>query len=230
MAASRSLVIVESPAKAKTISKFLGNAFDVRASVGHIRDLLKSTLSVDVDHDFTPKYRVPNEKKQVVKELKAEAARAEEIYLATDPDREGEAISWHLLEAAEIEPARARRVVFHEITKPAIEEAFGHPRQIAMDLVNAQQARRILDRGTSARGLELLFVEGDQPIGEFVAGRGFPLAARVVVTQVIGYGHRGAGVELARPIGWFARPITLVGRHLRDMTHQGYARSGESPG
>ena len=140
------LVIVASPAKAKTVGRFLGKGYTVLASVGHIRDLLRSTLSVDVDHDFAPKYRVPNEKREVVKGLKAQAAQAAEIFLATDPDREGEAIAWHLLEAAEIEPERAQRVVFHEITRPAIEEAFAHPRQIAMDLVNAQQARRILDR------------------------------------------------------------------------------------
>ena len=100
------LVIVESPAKAKTVGRFLGRGYTVRASVGHIRDLLRSTLSVDVEHDFTPKYRVPNEKREVVKALKAEAAQAADIYLATDPDREGEAIAWHLLEAAEIEPER----------------------------------------------------------------------------------------------------------------------------
>jgi DNA topoisomerase-1 len=140
------LVIVESPAKAKTVGRFLGKGYTVRASVGHVRDLLKSTLSVDVDHDFAPRYRVPNEKREVVKALKAEAAQAEAVYLATDPDREGEAIAWHLLEAAEIEPARARRVAFHEITKTAIAEAFAQSRDISMDLVNAQQTRRILDR------------------------------------------------------------------------------------
>ncbi len=140
------LVIVESPAKARTVGRYLGEGYRVEASVGHVRDLLRSQLSVDVEEDFKPKYRVPNEKRPVVKDLTKEAARAEEIFLATDPDREGEAIAWHLMEAAEIDPERARRVVFHEITKPAIEEAFGHPRAINMDLVDAQQARRILDR------------------------------------------------------------------------------------
>jgi len=143
---SGKLVIVESPAKAKTVGRYLGKGFTVKASVGHIRDLLRSQLSVDVENNFEPKYRVPNEKKEVVKELKSLSQRAEEVYLATDPDREGEAISWHLMEAAQIEPQRARRVVFHEITEPAIHEAFAHPRDINMDLVNAQQARRILDR------------------------------------------------------------------------------------
>ncbi|MGQ0602538.1 MAG: type I DNA topoisomerase, partial [Anaerolineales bacterium] len=177
---SGKLVIVESPAKAKTVGRFLGKGYTVRASVGHIRDLLKSTLSVDIANDFMPKYRVPNEKKAVVKELKAEAARAEEIFLATDPDREGEAISWHLLEAAEIEPARAKRVVFHEITKPAIEEAFSHPRDIAMDLVNAQQARRILDRLVGYPLSQLLW---KKVRGRLSAGRVQSVAVRLIVDR-----------------------------------------------
>jgi DNA topoisomerase-1 len=174
------LVIVESPAKAKTVGRFLGKGYTVRASVGHIRDLLKSTLSVDVDNNFEPKYRVPNEKKDVVKQLKSEAARAEEIYLATDPDREGEAISWHLLEAAEIEPARARRVVFHEITRAAVEEAFGHPRAIAMDLVNAQQTRRILDRLVGYPLSQLLW---KKVRGRLSAGRVQSVAVRLIVDR-----------------------------------------------
>ncbi len=140
------LVIVESPAKAKTVGRFLGKEYTVRASVGHVRDLLRSQLSVDVDNNFEPKYRVPNEKRTVVKELKNLAKTASEVYLATDPDREGEAIAWHLLEAAEIDPTITQRVVFHEITEPAVADAFAHPRGINMDLVNAQQARRVLDR------------------------------------------------------------------------------------
>lgn len=143
---SGKLVIVESPAKAKTVGRFLGKGYTVRASVGHVRDLLRSELSVDVNNEFKPKYRVPNEKRPVVNELKDLAKKAAEIYLATDPDREGEAIAWHLMEAAQIEPKITRRVVFHEITEPAINEAFSHPREINMQLVNAQQARRVLDR------------------------------------------------------------------------------------
>jgi DNA topoisomerase I len=140
------LVIVESPAKARTVGRFLGKGYTVRASVGHVRDLLRSELSVDVENNFTPKYRVPNEKRPVVKELKKLAQTASEIYLATDPDREGEAIAWHLMEAAEIDPKISKRVVFHEITEPAINEAFSNPRQLDMHLVDAQQARRVLDR------------------------------------------------------------------------------------
>jgi DNA topoisomerase-1 len=142
------LVIVESPAKAHSVGQFLGKGYTVKASKGHVRDLLASQLSVDVENSFEPKYRVPNEKREVVKELKAAVSNAREIYLATDPDREGEAIAWHLIAATDMEETKApiKRVVFHEITKPAIEEAFSHPRDIDLNLVNAQQARRILDR------------------------------------------------------------------------------------
>lgn len=140
------LVIVESPAKAKTVSRFLGKGYTVRASVGHVRDLLRSKLSVDVENDFSPQYRVPNEKREIVKELKKLSQKAEAIYLATDPDREGEAIAWHLMESAEIDAELTNRVVFHEITEDAVNHAFAHPRGIDMDLVDAQQARRILDR------------------------------------------------------------------------------------
>ena len=141
----RVLVIVESPAKARTMRRFLGQGFEVKASVGHVRDLLKSRLSVDVENDFAPSYRVPREKRQIVKELQEAAQGAAEVYLATDPDREGEAIAWHLIEAARI-GVPVHRVAFHEVTKQAVAEAFSHPRGIDMRLVEAQQARRILDR------------------------------------------------------------------------------------
>lgn len=143
---SGKLVIVESPAKARTVGRFLGKGFTVKASVGHVRDLLRSQLSVDIENGYTPKYRVPNDKRPIVKEIKALAKTAEEIYLATDPDREGEAIAWHLLESAALDPEITRRVIFHEITDTAVASAFAHPRSINMDLVNAQQARRVLDR------------------------------------------------------------------------------------
>jgi len=140
------LVIVESPTKARTVGRFLGKGYTVKASVGHVRDLLRSQLSVDVENDFAPKYRIPNEKRAVVKELSKIVQRAEAVYLATDPDREGEAIAWHLSEVLNLPPRQTHRVVFHEITKEAVDEAFANPRDINMDLVNAQQARRILDR------------------------------------------------------------------------------------
>ena len=174
------LVIVESPAKAKTVGRYLGKGYTVRASVGHVRDLLKSQLSVDIENNFAPKYRVPNEKKEVVKEIKKLAQKAEEIYLATDPDREGESISWHLMEAAEIEPERAKRVVFHEITEPAIKEAFGHPRQVNMDLVDAQQARRILDRLVGYSISPLLW---EKVRGRLSAGRVQSVALRLIVER-----------------------------------------------
>ena len=143
---SGKLVIVESPAKARTVGRFLGKGYTVKASVGHVVDLLRSQLSVDVENNFQPKYRVLNQKRPVVKELKSLVKTAEEVYLATDPDREGEAIAWHLSQVIDADPKNSHRVVFHEITEPAINEAFSHPRDINMDLVDAQQARRVLDR------------------------------------------------------------------------------------
>jgi DNA topoisomerase-1 len=177
---SGKLVIVESPAKAKTVGRFLGKGYTVRASVGHVRDLLRSELSVDVENDFTPKYRVPNEKRQVVKELKALAKEAEVIYLATDPDREGEAIAWHLLEAAQIEPKLSKRVVFHEITDHAINEAFANPRGINMDLVDAQQARRVLDRLV---GYSISPVLWEKVRSRLSAGRVQSVALRLIVER-----------------------------------------------
>jgi len=174
------LVIVESPAKAKTVGRFLGKGYTVRASVGHVRDLLKSQLSVDVDNNFEPKYRVPNEKKEVVKEIKKLAATAEEIFLATDPDREGESISWHLMQAAQIEPERTKRVVFHEITAPAVAEAFSHPREIDMSLVNAQQARRVLDRLV---GYSISPILWEKVRGRLSAGRVQSVALRLIVER-----------------------------------------------
>lgn len=177
---SGKLVIVESPAKAKTVGNFLGKGYTVRASVGHVRDLLRSQLSVDVENNFTPKYRVPNEKKAVVKELKKEAKKVEEIYLATDPDREGEAIAWHLIEAADLDKDRIKRVVFHEITRPAVDEAFTHPRVLDMDLVNAQQARRILDRLVGYSLSPLLW---EKVRSRLSAGRVQSVALRLIVER-----------------------------------------------
>ncbi|MDX1616423.1 MAG: type I DNA topoisomerase [Candidatus Promineifilaceae bacterium] len=177
---SGKLVIVESPAKARTIGRYLGRNYKVMSSVGHIRDLLKSRLSVDVANDYEPEYRVPNDKRKVVKKLKAAGAKAEEIYLATDPDREGEAIAWHVREAAEMEPDRTRRVVFQEITKPAIQAAFEHPRDIDMARVDAQQARRILDRLVGYKLSPLLW---RKVRGRLSAGRVQSVAVRLVVER-----------------------------------------------
>jgi len=143
---SKNLVIVESPAKAKTLGQFLGSDYTVKASLGHVRDLPQKELGIDIDNDFSPKYVVSQGKKKVLKEIKEGAKSAKAVYLATDPDREGEAISWHLVAAAGLGKMHLKRVVFHEITKEAITDAFKHPRSIDLKLVNAQQARRILDR------------------------------------------------------------------------------------
>ena len=143
----KDLVIVESPAKARTVGRFLGKAYDVKASMGHVRDLPRRSLGVEIEEQsFVPTYTVSSDKRKIVSELKKAAASAGTVYLATDPDREGEAISWHLMEAASIDLDKAKRVVFHEITETAIEEAFSNPRGLDTDLVNAQQARRVLDR------------------------------------------------------------------------------------
>ena len=142
----KNLVIVESPAKAKTIEKFLGSDYKVMSSFGHIRDLQKKGMSVDVEGDFTPKYEIPTDKKELVKKLKAAAKEAETVWLASDEDREGGAIAWHLYEVLGLKPEHTHRIVFHEITKPAILNAIANPRKIDIDRVNAQQARRVLDR------------------------------------------------------------------------------------
>ncbi|MGN1226939.1 MAG: type I DNA topoisomerase, partial [Candidatus Cryptobacteroides sp.] len=140
------LVIVESPHKADTIQKFLGEGYKVVSSKGHIRDLQEKELSVDIDNGFTPKYIVPADKKKTVSELKALVSTADKVYLASDEDREGEAISWHLAQTLKLDPKKTQRITFHEITKDAILEALKNPRQIDMNLVDAQQARRVLDR------------------------------------------------------------------------------------
>lgn len=143
---SKNLLIVESPAKAKTIEKILGDDFEVRSCYGHIRDLEKDDMGIDVNNNYQPRYIVPEDKQKVVKELKQGAKKAKEVWLASDEDREGESISWHLAETLGLDPKITKRIVFHEITAPAIRKAVQNPRTINMDLVNAQQARRILDR------------------------------------------------------------------------------------
>lgn len=143
---AKNLLIVESPAKAKTIEKILGTDFQVKSCYGHIRDLEKAGMGIDLEKNFKPRYIVPEDKEKVVKELKTLAGKAKEVWLATDEDREGEAISWHLCEVLGLDPKTTKRIVFHEITKPAIKSAVDNPRKLDMNLVNAQQARRVLDR------------------------------------------------------------------------------------
>ena len=144
--AKTNLVIVESPAKAKTITKYLGPGYQVKASMGHVRDLPKSKLGVDVEHGFTLDYQPIKGKEEVIDDLKKAAKKSDQIFLATDPDREGEAISWHLKELLELPDERTHRVTFNEITKKVVNESIANPRAIDMDLVDSQQARRVLDR------------------------------------------------------------------------------------
>ncbi|MDB3934915.1 type I DNA topoisomerase [Flavobacteriaceae bacterium] len=177
---AKNLVIVESPAKAKTIEKFLGKDFKVQSSFGHIADLPSKELGVDVDGDFTPKYIVSSDKKKLVADLKKEAKKAEMVWLASDEDREGEAIAWHLAEELDLKKENTKRIVFHEITKTAILKAIENPRQIDYNLVNAQQARRILDRLV---GYELSPVLWRKVKGGLSAGRVQSVAVRLIVER-----------------------------------------------
>lgn len=174
------LVIVESPAKAKTIQKFLGNDYQVKSSFGHIRDLQDKKLSVDVENGFTPEYVIPSDKKKVVAELKKAVEGASTVWLASDEDREGEAISWHLFETLGLKKEQTRRIVFHEITKDAIVNAVQNPRSIDMNLVNAQQARRVLDRLV---GFELSPILWRKIQPKLSAGRVQSVALRLVVER-----------------------------------------------
>jgi DNA topoisomerase-1 len=177
---AKHLLIVESPAKAKTIEKFLGKDFIVKSSFGHVRDLPKGDLGVDIEHDFKPKYVVSPEKKKVVKDLKEWVAKVEDVWLATDEDREGEAISWHLCDVLGIDKTSTKRIVFHEITKQAIVNAVQNPRFLDLALVDAQQARRILDRLVGYELSELLWKKVK---GKLSAGRVQSVAVRLVVDR-----------------------------------------------
>src|SRR6478752_4469755 len=143
---AKNLLIVESPAKAKTIERILGEDFEVKSCYGHIRDLERADMGIDLNNKYKPRYIVPEDKQKVVSDLKQLAKKSTEVWLATDEDREGEAISWHLCEVLGLDPSKTKRIVFHEITKPAIQNAVKKPRSVDMNLVDAQQARRILDR------------------------------------------------------------------------------------
>jgi DNA topoisomerase I len=178
---SKKLLIVESPAKAKTIEKYLGDDFTVKSSYGHIRDLEKGNdLGVDVNNGYKPNYVIPSDKNKTVKELRDSAARVSEVWLATDEDREGEAISWHLCEVLKLNPATTKRIVFHEITKPAIQKAVQNPRNLDMNVVNAQQARRVLDRLV---GWELSGLLWKKVKGQLSAGRVQSVTVKLVVER-----------------------------------------------
>jgi len=203
---AKNLLIVESPAKAKTIEKILGGDFEVKSCYGHIRDLEKDDMGIDIKNNFKPRYKVPDEKAKVVKELKQLAKKADEVWLASDEDREGESISWHLAEVLKLDPKTTKRIVFHEITKPAIEKAVQNPRIIDMNLVDAQQARRILDRivgfelspvlwrkigqqgGLSAGRVQSvavkLIAEKEREINNFKATSSFKIEALLAATDI----------------------------------------------
>ena len=174
------LVIVESPAKVKTIKKFLGGSYTVDASQGHVRDLPKSQLGVDVEQDYEPKYITIRGKGDILAKLRKEAKKADKVYLATDPDREGEAISWHLAAALKLDSKKMRRITFNEITKNAVKASLKHPRDIDMNLVDAQQARRVLDRMVGYRISPLLWAKVKRGLS---AGRVQSVALRLIADR-----------------------------------------------
>jgi DNA topoisomerase I len=212
------LVIVESPAKARTIGKYLGRGYTVKASMGHVRDLPKSTLGVEVDDDFAPKYLVPRDKVKVVKDLKASVQNAREVILATDPDREGEAIAWHLIQATDANSKPVHRVVFHEITPEAVTEAMEHPRAIDMDLVEAQQARRVLDRLVGYGVSPLLWKKVKRGLS---AGRVQTAALRMVV-------ERERTIQAFVPVEYWSLDAELAKQTGKEPTKQDIFKAGLS--
>lgn len=193
---AKNLLIVESPAKAKTIEKILGSDFQVNSCYGHIRDLEKAGMGIDINNDFEPRYTVPEEKKKVVRELRSLAKNSDEVWLATDEDREGEAISWHLCEVLGLDPTSTKRIVFHEITKPAIENAVKNPRTVNMDLVMAQQARRVLDRIVGFELSPVLWRKISTSNKNLSAGRVQSVAVRLIA-------DREREINAFRPVSHF---------------------------
>src|SRR6185295_14263437 len=180
---AKNLLIVESPAKAKTIERILGADFEVKSCYGHIRDLERADMGIDIKNQYKPRYIVPEDKQKVVKELKSLAKKSEEVWLATDEDREGEAISWHLCEVLGLDPKSTKRIVFHEITKPAIEAAVNNPRTVNMDLVMAQQARRVLDRIVGFELSPILWRKISTSNKNLSAGRVQSVAVRLIADR-----------------------------------------------
>ncbi len=217
----KDLVIVESPAKARTVGRFLGDDYVVKASMGHVRDLPQRDMGVDVENGFQPTYVDVSGRDSVIRDIKKAARNAASVYLATDPDREGEAISWHLVEAADLSRnSELKRVVFHEITRPAIEEAFGHPRDIDMQLVNAQQARRILDRIVGYRLSPVLWSKVRRGLS---AGRVQSVALRLIV-------DREREIEAFKPEEYWSIAVDLSKEHegsTRQFKANLYAIDGE---
>ncbi len=206
--AKHSLVIVESPAKAKTIGKYLGKEFEVKACMGHLRDLPKSTLGVDLEHDFEPVYKPIKGKEDIISDLKKSAKSADMVYLATDPDREGEAISWHLKHLLDLPDEKCRRVTFNEITKKVVQESIREPREIDQDLVDAQQARRILDRIVGYELSPLLWKKIRRGLS---AGRVQSVATRMV-------DDRDREIEAFQPEEYWTLDASLMGDDVRRLT------------
>lgn len=220
MATAKSLVVVESPTKARTLSKLLSRPYEVKASMGHVKDLPKSRLGVDVDDNFTPRYIVIKGKGPVIKELKDAARRAATVYMATDPDREGEAISWHLSEVLRPVNPQIRRIEFHEVTKEAVTRAIRHPREIDQNLVNAQQARRILDRLVGYKLSPLLW---RKIRGGLSAGRVQSVAVRLIV-------DREREIEAFVPREYWSIEGTFRTRAGESFTARLFARDGQKYG
>ena len=207
---AKNLLIVESPAKAKTIESILGKDFEVKSCFGHIRDLEKNDMGIDVKNNFTPKYIVPAEKEKVVRDLKALAKKAEEVWLASDEDREGESISWHLAEVLNLDPKTTKRIVFHEITKPAIQKAVQNPRTINMALVDAQQARRVVDRLVGFELSPVLWRKiGRQ--GGLSAGRVQSVAVKLIV-------EKERDINAFVPVGSFKIEASLAAKDLNNRS------------
>ncbi len=207
---AKNLLIVESPAKAKTIEGILGKDFEVKSCYGHIRDLEKNDMGIDINKNFTPKYIVPAEKERVVKELRSIAKKADEVWLASDEDREGESISWHLAEVLNLDPKTTKRIVFHEITKPAIQKAVQNPRTINMNLVNAQQARRVLDRIVGFELSPVLWRKIGQQ-GGLSAGRVQSVAVKLIA-------EKEREINQFTPVGSFKVEALLAATDLNNKT------------
>ena len=219
----KNLVIVESPAKAKTIEKFLGADYKVLSSYGHIRDLKKKEFSIDTT-SFTPQYEIPSEKTKLVNELKAEAKNVDTVWLASDEDREGEAISWHLYEVLGLKPTQTKRIVFHEITKPAILQAIEHPRAIDLNLVNAQQARRVLDRIVGFKLSPVLWKKVKPALS---AGRVQSVAVRLIVEREREI-QQFKSEESYRVVALFTLPDTPNGTEIKAELNQRFKNKEEA--
>src|SRR5215469_16002929 len=205
---AKNLLIVESPAKAKTIEKYLGSDFEVKSSYGHIRDLEKDEMGIDIKDNYAPRYIIPEDKQKVVKELKSLAKKSDEVWLATDEDREGEAISWHLCEVLGLDPEKTKRIVFHEITKPAIQGAVKNPRTVDMNLVDAQQARRILDRIVGFEISPVLWRKMSMR-NSLSAGRVQSVAVRLIA-------EREREINAFQPVSSFKLEATFSAKDIND--------------